>query len=86
MKTEYVKENLWRGYDIKVPCLLFFFFEREGMQERASRGGGRRQRERKRDNSKQAPHQPSVEPDLGLGLMTLRSWPELKSRAQESEA
>ena len=38
------------------------------------------QRERKRETKSQADSVLSVEPDVGLHLLTLRSWPELKSR------
>ena len=36
--------------------------------------------ERQRERESQAGSMPSTEPNMGLDLMTLRSWPELKSR------
>ena len=36
--------------------------------------------DRQRERESQADSALSMEPDLGLNLMTLRSWPELKSR------
>lgn len=47
-----------------------------------SQGEGHREKERERQNLKQTLHW--AQPDMGLSLMTLKSWPEPKSRGKHS--
>ena len=55
---------------------VLFFRESEHRHKGVSMGGTEGERER----ASQAGSMPSTEPDEGLDLTTVRSWPELKSR------
>ena len=60
-----LQQQVWRRFS------KWFIWERK-------HGGWEEQRERERES--QANSEMSIEPDLGLGITNLRSWPELKPR------
>ena len=59
-----------------LKCLFIFEREREWVQ------AGEGQRERWRERIPSRLHAVSMEPDMGLDVTTVRSWPELKSRVR----
>ena len=63
-------------WQIQAFIYLFIYLFSESM----SMGGA--EKERQKENPKQAPHCQQREPDAGLELMTARSWPELKWRVR----
>ena len=71
-------ENVWKIFFVLIMChflfkILFIYLERECVCASRGRDRGRR-RERETDSLLNA------EPNPGLHLTTLRSWPELKLR------